>query len=88
MTSNTRKKYNCDICIGGLRVGAMKQIAKAAFHSSFISIEVKMPDRVFVIRLDNTVDVKKLEEFKEEYRLCHIIIYQPIDLSTLKTSKK
>lgn len=82
--TNNRKKFNSDICIDGKRIGTMRQIAIAAFRDSFLSIEVKMPDRVFLLRLDHRINKNELQDFKNKYRLCKVIIYKEIQLSELR----
>lgn len=87
-TLNDRKKYNSDICIDGKRIGVMRQIANATFGKSFLSIEVQMPDRIFVVRVDNNIDVIDLKEFEDKYKLCRVIVYQPIDFSSNRSINK
>lgn len=84
MAPTDRKKFNSDICIDGKRIGTMRQIAKAAFRDSFLSIEVKMPDRVFMLRLDHHIDKEELKEFTDKHRLCKVQIYKEIKLSDLR----
>lgn len=81
---NTRRKFSSDICIAGKRIGTMRQIAKAIFRDSFLSIEVKMPDRVFVLRLDHRIDRDMLKDFTDKHRLCKVIVYKEMKLSDLR----
>lgn len=83
-----RKRYNSDICIDGKRICAMRELAKEAFEESFLSIEVEMPSRIFVIRVDDTIDINKLNKFESKYKLCKVIVYQTIDSSMLKGIRK
>lgn len=89
MTSiNTKKKFDCDICIGGKRIGTMRQIARDTFKDSFLSIEVKMPDRIFIVRVDNQINKNDLEVFTTRHTLCKVIVYQPIEFALIKNPKR
>lgn len=77
------KKQTSNLSIGGFRLGKMRQFCQEIFEDSFLSIEVSA-ERIFLIRLENTVDLKKLDNFKAKYKLCKIIVYQCIDFSDLK----
>lgn len=87
-TISSRKKYNSDICIDGKRIGAMRQLAIAIFEDSFLSIEVQMPERIFIVRLDNEIDPEQLRQFEDKHKLCKVIVYQPIDFSALSGKRK
>lgn len=86
--TNDRKKFDSDICIDGKRIGTMRQIAKATFRDSFLSIEVRMPDRIFIVRLDDRAPSGELKEFTSKHRLCRIILYKEIDLSALMNASR
>lgn len=81
--TDKRKKFNSDICIDGKRIGYMRQLARAIFGDSFLTIEVNQHELIFIIRLDNSVDKKTLNDFKQKNKSCKIIVYKPIDISLL-----
>lgn len=62
----------------------MREIAKATFEDSFLSIEIEFPKGIFVVRVDDTVDIDRYNKFIAKYNLCKVIVYKPIDISLLK----
>lgn len=88
MSSENRKIYRSDICIDGKRINAMREIAKATFGESFLFIEVDTSERVFVVRVDDCIDVNKLNQFTDKYRLCKVKIYKEIDPPVAKGEKR
>lgn len=72
------------IYIDGKRLGPMREIVEGTFSDSFLSIEVKMPERIFILRLSNNVDIKKVKAFSEEYPLCKIEVFPRIELIVFK----
>lgn len=80
------QKPKSDICIGGKRIGIMRQLAQEVFEDSFLSIEVDERNRVFILRIDDK-NVHKLNSFKQKYPLCKVIVYKEIDYSVLRNGK-
>jgi len=72
------------IYIDGKRIGQMREIVESLFEDSFLSIEVKMPDRIFVIRVDNRADEEKMKRFTEKYRLCRIEVFPMIEFCVFR----
>ena len=73
-------KYKSQVCFNGKRIAAMREIAKAAFEESFLTIEVG--EREFIIRIDDKKAHKK-EKFETEHRQCRIIVYKELLFSQL-----
>lgn len=78
------KKQLSRIYIDGKRLGPMTELVEATFPDSFLSIEVQMPEEIFLLRLSNNVDVKKVKIFSEEYPLCKIEIFPRIEMIIFK----
>lgn len=72
------------IYIDGKRLGPMREIAEGTFSDSFLSIEVKMPERIFVLRLSNNADIKLVRKFSEKHKLCKIEVFPRIELIIFK----
>lgn len=91
-TASERKTHTSDICIGGKRINYMREVARATFGESFMFIEVNTAERVFVVRIDdsvgNGVDIDKLMKFMDKYRLCRVKIYEEKDMQLFKSGKK
>lgn len=76
------------IYIEGKRLGQMRQIVEDTFGESLLSIDVKMPDRIFVIRLENNVDVKKMEFFTHKHKQCRIEVFPRIEFCVFRGKKQ
>lgn len=72
------------IYIDGKRLGPMRELVEGMFPDSFLSIEVKMPERIFLLRLSNSADVNKVKAFSEEYPLCKIEVFPRIEMIVFK----
>lgn len=81
-------KYDSRIYFGGKRLAEMREIAEAEFKSFFLSIEINKKDRVFVIRVENADDIKKVEDFTNKYQYCRVIGYPRIEYSILRGKKE
>lgn len=90
--AQNRKIYNSDICIDGKRISEMREIVNATFGEAFMYIEVDTANRVFIVRIDdsvgNGIDITKLIKFEEKYRLCKVRVYQELDMMSIKASRK
>ena len=58
--------------IHGMRRFRMEQICEETFGEYFLSVEVKLPDRIFVVRIADDADIRKMQKFTEKYKLCLI----------------
>lgn len=87
MAIDNKKNRICDICIDGKRISTMREIAKSTFEDSFICIEVKMKEGIFVVRIDDNVDKNKLNKFTDKYKLCKVMVYRLIDPTTIENRK-
>lgn len=78
MGLDKRKQYDSQVTVFGKRIGIMEDIARARFQDSFISIQIKMPIREFIILLDDTADMNDVEWFEDKYPGCRIDVYKKI----------
>lgn len=76
------------IYIDKMRKGQMRSKLEDIFGESFLSIEVKMPERIFLIRLSNDADMKKMQKFTEEHRQCKIEVFPRIEFIVFKGKKE
>lgn len=76
------------IYIDGKRMGQMQEIAEAKFGEHFLSIEVRMPDRIFIIRLQKGADIEEMKKFTEKYRLCKVEVFPRIEFTVYKGKKE
>lgn len=74
--------------IDGIRIARMKEICEDTFKESFLSVEVKLPDRIFIVRVADDADMKKMEEFTSKYKLSIIEVFPRMAFSVYRGKKQ
>ena len=69
---------NSQLSLQGKTISMMREIVKGIFCESFISIDVDKNNRVFIVRLENNIDEKRLKYFSEKYKQCVVKVFQEI----------
>lgn len=76
------------IYIGGMRIAQMREKCQDAFGDNFLSVNVKMPDRIFVVRVSDDASTNAMKKFTEKYRLCVIEVFPRISFIVYRGQKQ
>lgn len=74
--------------IGTMRIARMKEICQDTFGESFLSVHVKLPDRIFVVRVADDADMKKMEQFTAKHKLSLIEVFPRMAFSVYRGKKQ
>lgn len=76
------------IYIHCMRIARMKEICEDKFGESFLSVQVKLPDRIFIVRVADDADIKKMEQFTSKYKHSIIEVFPRMAFSVYRGKKQ